>query len=379
MPRRQPVAPPPAAEEVEESEEEEIDLGPVEPVLTRRQLREMEEEKNRPRRGVREKKPKRFADEMEGGDGRPIPGFPTGKRKKPASKVKVIRGASEPAAKRPKGAVSEPAKRPKVKVPKIVIVGGGYAGVSAARSLVDQGYDVIILEARERLGGRVHSMVTKGITIELGAAVLMGVQGGNPLAAQCRKYGVKMRTLDNSCPLHDIDGSLLPPNTDQKAEQLFNKLLDKATEERGATTIQGDPPVGTRLLLNSEKIPGKQWHVRVVETRGRKLKLHYDGWNNRCRAHPLQRACGMRPLCAQPPHALSPLPRAPPVAERAGGGVATGQRLAGLRLPPMLASAPFSVPLPRANLHGTHLAVWLAVRPFLDGGGGVAKSVGPLG
>jgi len=251
-------------------------VGPVEPLVTRRRQREMEEEASRPRRGGRERKPKRFADEMVGGDGAPVPGFPTGKRKgkEPASKESKIRtvivGPSPAAPKKAKG-----------KAPKVVIVGGGYAGVSAARQLEDLGYDVLILEARDRLGGRVHSMVTKGITIELGAAVLMGVQGGNPLATQCRKYGVKMRVIDNSCPLHDTDGSLLPPDTDQRAEQLFNKLLDDATEERGSTSIGNDPPVGTRLLLRSQKTPEKQWNVRIVDKRGRKLKLHYDGWNSR--------------------------------------------------------------------------------------------------
>lgn len=38
-----------------------------------------------------------------------------------------------------------------------IVIGGGYAGVSAARDLGDQGYSVLLLEARDRLGGRTWS------------------------------------------------------------------------------------------------------------------------------------------------------------------------------------------------------------------------------
>ena len=63
--------------------------------------------------------------------------------------------------------------------------------------------------ARGRIGGRVHSFKTDGgVTLELGAAVLMGLQGGNPLATLCRKHGLAMHRLQHACPLHDADGAL---------------------------------------------------------------------------------------------------------------------------------------------------------------------------
>ena len=39
----------------------------------------------------------------------------------------------------------------------VIVVGGGFCGVTAARELGKQGYKVTILEARNRLGGRSHS------------------------------------------------------------------------------------------------------------------------------------------------------------------------------------------------------------------------------
>lgn len=47
----------------------------------------------------------------------------------------------------------------KNKEPKIVIIGGGVAGVAAATSLLDRGFeDVTIIEAEDRLGGRIYTV-----------------------------------------------------------------------------------------------------------------------------------------------------------------------------------------------------------------------------
>ncbi len=44
----------------------------------------------------------------------------------------------------------------------VVVVGAGFAGLSAARSLADAGRDVVVLEARERVGGRVQNAAVPG-------------------------------------------------------------------------------------------------------------------------------------------------------------------------------------------------------------------------
>ena len=40
----------------------------------------------------------------------------------------------------------------------MVVVGAGLAGLTAALDLVDAGWDVVVLEARDRVGGRVHTL-----------------------------------------------------------------------------------------------------------------------------------------------------------------------------------------------------------------------------
>jgi monoamine oxidase len=59
----------------------------------------------------------------------------------------------------------------------ILIIGAGAAGLLAARKLVLAGKKVVLLEARDRIGGRVHTSIPSGFTeaIEAGAEFLHGL------------------------------------------------------------------------------------------------------------------------------------------------------------------------------------------------------------
>jgi monoamine oxidase len=49
-----------------------------------------------------------------------------------------------------------------------VVIGGGFAGLIAARELGRRGRSVTVLEARERLGGRTWVAPFAGVDVELG-------------------------------------------------------------------------------------------------------------------------------------------------------------------------------------------------------------------
>ncbi|KAJ7153993.1 hypothetical protein C8R43DRAFT_1186902 [Mycena crocata] len=87
----------------------------------------------------------------------------------------------------------------------VLILGGGVAGIIAARTLKEQGItDSLIVEARDELGGRMRSMQFgkegKRATIELGANWIQGTQEGtgpaNPILTLARKHGVKTAESD---------------------------------------------------------------------------------------------------------------------------------------------------------------------------------------
>ncbi|PWC03607.1 flavin monoamine oxidase family protein [Agromyces badenianii] len=54
---------------------------------------------------------------------------------------------------------------------RVAVIGAGVAGLTAARDLVDAGFEVVVIEARDRLGGRAHSVAATGFErpVELGA------------------------------------------------------------------------------------------------------------------------------------------------------------------------------------------------------------------
>lgn len=57
----------------------------------------------------------------------------------------------------------------------VLVLGAGIAGLSAARALAEAGHRVLLLEARERAGGRILSLATEhGVTMELGAEFVHG-------------------------------------------------------------------------------------------------------------------------------------------------------------------------------------------------------------
>ncbi len=59
----------------------------------------------------------------------------------------------------------------------VVVVGAGAAGLASARRLADAGVDVVVLEARNRIGGRTWSYdFGAGTTIDLGASWIHGTQ-----------------------------------------------------------------------------------------------------------------------------------------------------------------------------------------------------------
>ncbi|MFT3799442.1 flavin monoamine oxidase family protein [Microbacterium sp.] len=73
----------------------------------------------------------------------------------------------------------------------VVVVGAGVAGLAAARLLTDAGRRVVVLEARERVGGRVWTDRTGERTTDLGASWIHGIDD-SVVAAAAEAFGMRM-------------------------------------------------------------------------------------------------------------------------------------------------------------------------------------------
>lgn len=127
---------------------------------------------------------------------------------------------------------------------KVIVVGAGFAGLACAHELVAAGCDVTILEARDRLGGRVCSMndLVAGKTSEAGGEML----GSNhPTAlAYCRKFGLNLLEVPDHQDLGPLplflDGKIVPAAEMLALEPDLKRLLELITDE--ARSIDPERP-----------------------------------------------------------------------------------------------------------------------------------------
>ncbi|KAM3074554.1 hypothetical protein ACMFMG_007984 [Clarireedia jacksonii] len=103
--------------------------------------------------------------------------------------------------------------KPRVKDPnkntKICIVGAGLSGLRCADILLQHGFDITILEARDRIGGRVHQItLPSGFPCDLGANWLHG-SDEQPLLDIAKETETELHTWDEKGLWFNEDGNIM--------------------------------------------------------------------------------------------------------------------------------------------------------------------------
>lgn len=179
----------------------------------------------------------------------------------------------------------------------IAIIGGGIAGIAVARQLENlfQYYSrrfepelppkVIILEARSRIGGRMHTLelgtnsasalsptshpvVSDGQTrhaVDLGAQIITGFNDGNPMEIIVRRQlsDLTLHYLaDEGCILFDHSGQPVSTTMDTRCEAIFNRILDQACQLREQDELP--QPLKDYLTIRAKQDNGNPGRVESV-------------------------------------------------------------------------------------------------------------------
>src|SRR5437870_3602432 len=92
-----------------------------------------------------------------------------------------------------------------------LIIGAGMAGLAAARPLREAGHNVILLEARQRIGGRTDARSWQDCMIDCGASWIHG-SDKNPITALAQQYHAQTAVFDfDSFLLYDHQKKIISP------------------------------------------------------------------------------------------------------------------------------------------------------------------------
>lgn len=143
---------------------------------------------------------------------------------------------------------------------RIAVIGAGAAGAVAARVLADAGHTVTVLEARERLGGRIHSVVDDAWPLPVQLGAWLSAEGdAAAIRERLRALGLDEIRFDAATGWSEegavatVDGARLQEAIARAQEQPADVALTDALEEDGA---DADDPALAAALAWLEAITG---------------------------------------------------------------------------------------------------------------------------
>jgi phytoene dehydrogenase-like protein len=121
-------------------------------------------------------------------------------------------------------------------VGRVVVAGAGISGLTVASALTRAGVECVVLEARDRIGGRLHTADLAGSPVDLGGSWIH-MPGGNPMTAFARQVGVACRSADPVPEMAGFDcaeGRRLSDDEARVVLGLYDEVFPDATARLAA-------------------------------------------------------------------------------------------------------------------------------------------------
>lgn len=115
---------------------------------------------------------------------------------------------------------------------RVIIIGAGAAGLAAAYTLRQSGLqNILVLEASDRIGGRMFTNHDLGFPLDMGASWIHGTSNRNPIKDLASEAGMDLfHTDDDSQKVYDEDGTPYTDGQFDPAEKAYYDLVKQVLQ-----------------------------------------------------------------------------------------------------------------------------------------------------
>ena len=157
---------------------------------------------------------------------------------------------------------------------RVVVVGAGIAGIAAARELTQNGLDVVVLESRDRIGGRIWTDHSWGVPLERGAAWIDRGATPNPIWSLRNRYGLRTVPLDDDdITIYDVAGRRIPASQADEDYRSYRQVIRRTRRWGNRQFVDSSLQAGVDAVVDEQALSPNErraldfqinWHVEHV-------------------------------------------------------------------------------------------------------------------